>query len=272
MIRNRKLCWHLVRGLLLVGVLLAGVAGLGMARPALADDAARVYAVIHPNPGIMVGRGGELAYEVRLRNVGDDKANLVRVRISYDPAHLTLNGSRFENERDWVSDTVSNDLNREQVTLTFYDLNGDETRSGTLLMKVNETLPDFTVIETFGRYHWSDETGDKDNRDTNTAPVLVASGPVHSEFAWLDVSPPVAPAGGEHVFFSDRFFPHETIVFWLNMPDGSAMSLEVQDEANKHGSFTLEFSNEDLPPGDYQMVAYGMYSQLTGFASFTVAP
>jgi hypothetical protein len=253
-------------------LMVVALASLGTPRPALADSPTTVFAVLHPNPGIMVGRGDILTYEIRVMNDGNDDAAYVRAVVSYESEHLTLDGSRFDKPTDWVSDVTSADATREQVTLTFVDVNPDEVRSGYVMMKVNDTLPDWTVIDTFMAFDWTDAGGNRSLRQANSAPVLVASGPVHSEFAWMEVRPVSAPQGTTQQFFSNRFLPDEKVVFWLNLPDGTPGAINREARVDEDGMFTLDFPNGDLPPGDYQMVAYGMNSKLTGFADFTVTP
>ncbi len=263
---------RVVRGSLgLICLLLVVVFALGTARPAFADVPTTVYVVLLPDPNIAVVPGGQVEYTLRAANVGEDDASFVFASLSYDPEQLTLLGTRFEDERDWVSDR-SMVAGREEVEVTFLDLGDGESRAATLVMQVNETLPQGSVISAFGKFTWIDINGQRIYRTTNAAPVLVSLGNASSPQVWMGVEPQVAPRNTIQSFYSDRFLPNETVVFWLNRSDGTSVELNRETRVDESGYFTLSFDNSVLVPGDYQMVAAGRNSGLTAFVDFTVTP
>jgi hypothetical protein len=257
-------------GLLLL-LLLIGLVSLTLPQTSRAADSTRVYAVLKANPGIMVARGGVLRYIVQVENVGEDDAAFTRVRFSYDDDHITLSGSEFAApDKDWVTDVESRDITREQVLVTFGDLNPGETRTATLLFEVNNNLEDNTVINSFASFNWTDGSGDRSTDMSNSVPVLVGGGDIHTEFAWLGAEPDTVPQGNTLIFFSNRYLPEEPVVFWLNLPDGTQADVDGRERVNDNGVFEFAYDTGDLPPGTYQMVAFGLRSELVGFATFTV--
>jgi hypothetical protein len=256
---------------LLVLLLLVGGVVLAFPQASRAADSTRVYAILKAEPGIMVARGGVLNYIIEVENVGEADAAFTRVRFSYEDEHVTLSGSQFEApDKDWVTDVESRDITREQVLVTFGDLNPGETRTATLIFEVNDNLEDNTVINSFARFNWTDGRGDRSTYMSNSVPVLVGSGNIHTDFAWLGAEPEVAPQGNTHIFFSNRYLPEEPVVFWLNLPDGTQAPVEGQERVDDNGVFRFAYETDDLAPGTYQMVAFGLRSELVGFATFTV--
>jgi hypothetical protein len=252
-------------------LVLIGMVSLALPQTSQAADSTRVYAVLQANPGIMVARDNVLSYIIRVENVGEADAAFTRVRFSYNDDHITLSGSQFEApDKDWVTDVESRDITREQVLVTFGDLNPDETRTATLMFEVNDDLPDEAVINSFASFNWTDGTGDRSTYMSNAVPVLVGSGNIHTEFAWLGAEPQTAPRGGTHVFFSNRYLPEEPVVFWLNLPDGTQAAVEGEERVDDNGVFEFAYENDELAPGTYQMVAFGKRSKLVGFATFIV--
>lgn len=256
---------------LLIVFLLIGLVSLTLPQTSRAADSTRVYAVLKANPGIMVARGGVLRYIVQVENVGEHDAAFTRVRFSYDDDHITLSGSEFAApDKDWVTDVESRDITREQVLVTFGDLNPGETRTATLLFEVNNNLEDNTVINSFASFNWTDGSGDRSTDMSNSVPVLVGGGDIHTEFAWLGAEPDTVPQGNTLIFFSNRYLPEEPVVFWLNLPDGTQADVDGRERVNDNGVFEFAYDTGDLPPGTYQMVAFGLRSELVGFATFTV--
>lgn len=260
--------------LLLMLILLIGMFGLSTSPISFAGDdlaEAKVFAVVWANPSVKVMRGDVLTYTIRVRNVGSASASFVRVTLSYDPLHLTLEGSEFESNKDWVSDTSSKDMFRSQVTVTFGDLGKGTGRAARLHMRVRDNLADNTIIQTWGKFNWIDDAaGERSDRATNAIPVLVAPNNEHTDMAWLTVSPVSAPANIVKRFYSDRFLPDEEIIFWINRPDGSQAGVIPRAKVDPNGRFELFLRDTSLYPGVYQMVATGMNSELVGTAMFTV--
>lgn len=269
----RRGAWQLS---LLVGMLLIGGMVLAPVRPDAAraeDGLAKVYAVLRATPSVLVSPGDTLTYELEVRNVATSDAPEVQVILSYDPDHLELEGAAFELDRDFVGSTESDDVNRNQVTVIFKDLDDQTARTGTLTMRVNPALESGTVIETFASWFWIDAQGIRSRRDSNAAPVVAVAGTtVHVPYAWVVATPNVTTPETTIEFFSNRFLPEETVVFWLNAPGDVQLPLNRERPVDEKGTFRLELqpAEQGMAPGCYQLVAQGLNSGITGTADFEV--
>jgi hypothetical protein len=222
---------------------------------------ADVAVAIWPKPSIWVARGGLLEYEIRLVNYGRGTAERTQVTLPYNRSRFTVESSRLNSSKgDWVSA-----LDAQSFTVSFGPLRSGERRSGVIVLRVNGTLPDATLIDMRADVRYDDGT----NR-SNWAPVLVGNGPSDSAFAWVAVDPTSGQLGTRYNFMSNRFLPGETVTTWLNMPGGSVSPLDLRGTANADGSVGLSLTNNSLRPGTYQLVLYGNRSGITGVASFTV--
>jgi hypothetical protein len=224
-----------------------------------------VAVTLWPAPSIRVARDGALAYEIRIRNYGDGDAEAIRVRLPYNERQLTVTGSKFNDPDDWVSE-----LKDDHVTVTFGRLRSDKSRTATIFFRVNRALPDNTVLSMRAAHTWSDERRDG-HGSSNWAPVLVGGGNDSAPWVWVQVDPFAGKAGTTHHFFSDRFIPGEGVVTWLNTPDG-VKPLDLRGIADPMGRVWIDLKSSGLRPASYQIVLYGMRSNLTGVASFNVQP
>jgi hypothetical protein len=229
-------------------------------RPAKPAD---VALTIWPSPSIIVVRGGTLAYELRLKNCGAGAAHTARVSLPYSKQQMIVIDSRFSDERDWVSA-----LTNDQLDVTFGPLAAGEERSGTIVFRVSDWLQDQTVISMRASYAWSDDR-DGGSWRSNWAPVLVGAGNERAPWVWLAVDPLGGFAGTTHHFFTDRFIPSEQIASWLNTPDG-VKPLYQRRSADLMGRVWFDVGSSGLRPGSYQLVLYGMRSNLTAVATFIV--
>ncbi|NJK82083.1 MAG: hypothetical protein HC893_04295 [Chloroflexaceae bacterium] len=260
--RLARYCTILVAVLLIVVALPAVV----RAEPGIA----KVYATLRANPNVGVAPGGEIAYAIEARNVDEQTdAPQVRVTFSYNPEMLTPAGTAFEVDRDYIEEIAIDSTGRATATVVFADLDNLSSRTAILTMTVASDLPEFTVIDTFATWTWIDAQGTRAVRDMNNVPILVLGGPVHSNVQWMTVAPSAAPVGTQRTFFSDRFMPDETVVFWVNQRDGTTLPVNLERATDDRGRFELRYT-PDLPPGEYQLVASGLDSGVVATADFIV--
>jgi hypothetical protein len=258
------------RTLLVVALLLAALGLLAaLPRTASAAEQALVYATVRATPGVQIVPSQTLTYTLTVKNVGDADANSANVILSYDTSQLALLGARFEDNKDWVRAIENVNNFRQEITVTFSDVNEGSSRSAHLLMQVKESVPHGIVIKSWARYNWVDAAGLRRDKQMNAVPVLAAPNSAHSDFVWMDVSPAVAPAGTSRLFVSDRFMPGENVNFWINLPDGGQMPLPDRALVDENGRFDYRLK-KGLPSGTYQMVAHGMRSDLMAVSDFTV--
>jgi hypothetical protein len=227
---------------------------------------ADVAVVLWPKPSIATRSGSVLEYEIRVRNMGENTARQVQVTLPYNRQQFTLTSTRlFSSKGDWVSA-----IGPVSFTVTFGPVAANEERRGTVVLQVANNLAQGTVLNTRASYSWSDNRAGGNAR-SNWAPVLVGNGPADSPWLWLEVKPVSGRAGTVHSFFTDRFIPGETVVTWLNTPDG-VRALSLRGTVDGDGRIRLDFSSQGLKPGNYSMVVYGERSQLTALAAFVVQP
>jgi hypothetical protein len=75
---------------------------------------------------------------------------------------------------------------------------------------------------------------------------------------------------GSITFHSGLFAPHEPVAFWYDTPTGRSVSVG-RASADEAGFIQRQLTLADLTPGDYQMVAHGLWSGLTLVGPFTVS-
>lgn len=105
---------------------------------------------------------------------------------------------------------------------------------------------------------------------------MVASGSVHGDLVWVQVTPARAPLGATHTFFSNRFLPGERVSIWVNVQRGAGgvRALTITGVANSRGEVSLRVrstdTSPDLPRGTHQIVLAGNRSGLQGVVDFVV--
>ncbi len=230
--------------------------------PSKADIAVAIW----PEPSILAARGSRITYELRARNYADKgDAERIQVTIPYNNRQMRPVASTLDRSKgDWVSSVTD-----REVVVTFGPLDRESSRSGKLVFEVGGALANGTILDVRPSYTWVDERGMIGPQSSNWAPVVIANGPANGAWVWTQVTPASGPAGTTHTFLSNRFIPGEGVVTWLNTPRG-VRALDLKGVADGQGSISLAFASTGLTPGTYQLVLYGMRSQLTGVATFTV--
>ena len=224
---------------------------------------ADIAVTLWPSPSIHVARGGNVDYEIRLKNYGAGGASSTRVTLPFNNQQLAVVGSRFASASDWVSEVTS-----DRVVVTFGPAAPGEYRAATITFRANATLADNTLLNMRASYEWTDAGGSRQWR-SNWTPLLARAANASAAWVWLSVDPVAGFPGTRHRFFTDRFIPGEGIRTWLNTPTG-VRPLTLQAVADMDGRVTLDFTSTGLPRGAYSMVLYGARSNLTAVASFTV--
>jgi hypothetical protein len=265
---NTGLRWLLV--LLMLSVLLSlswpgVVAGGGQTRPTTEDEEARVVVIIRANPRIQVVPGGAIAYTIQAKNVGERKAEYVRVRLVYDRSQLSIENVQFDDNDGWV-ETFS----EEKVVLHFPVVEGDMAHSSVAYARVPDTLPHGSVIHMWAEYEWVDEGRFAHGNQSNAAPVLVGGENQSSRWSWMTVDPMHGPVGTKRYFFSDRFLPGERIEVYLVSRLGLQRRSSLNSRADGNGRFWIHYETDNLPAGVYQLIAVGHHSDLVGGAGFFV--
>jgi hypothetical protein len=226
---------------------------------------ADVSVAIWPEPSINVARGSRVSYQIELRNYGKGQAGSVQVTLPYNSKHLRpVNSSLSRENGDWVSSITD-----KEVVVTFGKLASEDTRKGWIVFQVASGLANSTVVDMRASYGWTDRRDGGGPYLSNWAPVVVSNGPATGSWVWVQATPTSAPAGSTHTFMSNRFAPGEGITTWLNTPQG-VQALDLRGVADSQGAVSLQLNSAGLKAGTYQIVLYGMRTQLTGVATFTV--
>lgn len=234
--------------------------------PEPAPDTADVSVRLWSSPSIRVIRGGTFTYEIRVRNHGDGSADEVKVTLPYRRDQYTLLDGQFDRGKgDWVSDIGNN-----TITVTFGRLAPDTERTGRLVFRAANNLPNDTVLDIRATYGWDDAGDGAAGRKSNWQPLLVGAGNDSAPWVWTAIGPTSGPAWTVFRVDSNRFTPGETVVTWLNLPGGKVKGLELRGTASALGAVELYFQDTTLPAGNYQIVLYGQRSGLTGVASFSI--
>jgi hypothetical protein len=227
--------------------------------PAIPAD---IAVVIWPSPSIRVARNGTLGYEVRVKNYGAGTANGVQVRLPYRTNQLSVIDSQLR-PGDWVSEVSS-----DRVAINFGRFAPGEYRTGTIIFRAINSLPDNAVIDTRASFSWSDD-GVGGSGWSNWAPVLGGGQNDSAPWVWLSVNPVGGYPGTVHRFYTDRFIPGEGIRVWLNTPNG-VQGVDLRPVADSMGRVTVDFRNTGLVRGAHSLVLNGARSNLTAIATFYV--
>jgi hypothetical protein len=225
-------------------------------------QAADVSVTLRARPSVRVARGALLAYDIELTNYGSGDAGRTVVRLNYNRNLVAVSHSEL-NRRDWVSD-----IEDRYVEISFGELDGKRSRTGTIYFRVKSNVADNSVIDGRASVSWEDSDSGG-SMTTNWAPVLVGGGNEHSDWAWLQVTPESGSAGTTFRFFTDRFIPGEEVVFWLNTPDG-VKALDLREDADRYGRVWADIGTRNYKPGWYSLVARGMRSEVEAVRAFQI--
>ncbi len=208
-----------------------------------------------------VQAGDNLELWARVDNDMDEEVVRVDITIPYNTQILTPVDSEFEEEDDsWVSEIADG-----QVTLTFEEVEEDETRYGTLVFAVDPATPDYTELDYKADYMWWTATR-SDGGETEDFEALVLN---PNEQTQTSIAPQAGPAGTVFEMYASRFQPDEGVVTWLNTPTG-VQSLDLHGLTNNTGEIWLRYDSSGLAPGNYSIVLRGKESGREYALPFTI--
>lgn len=270
--RNRATSMHRTCTGLLVLLLLAGCVALlpphtarATTRPYQETDEARISIIVEPEPSIQVVPGGTIAYHLTARNTGKSFADKVELRVTYDPGQLTVTGTDFARDGDWIRDAKPGSFK-----LIFTGVGEDKDHTAIVYTQVADSLPHGDVINLWVEYEWVESGSVASDNRSNTAPVLVGDSNLTSPWVWMAVDPFRAEQGVERGFFSDRFVPGEPVKLWVLSRDGLHRRRMLEGSANGNGHIWIHLPTEHLRPGFYQLIVKGRRSELVAGAMFIV--
>ncbi len=262
---------HLPRQIRVLLLLVALVASLPPTLPVAARGIkADVAIILEANPNLNVQPGSILAYKLRVENFSSEGTmQYARAYLSYNPEHMTLVDTLFQQHGDYV---VS--VNNNQIEVFFGVLGRRTARFAVLYMQLKPDIPTGTILPMWGRYMWEDKHGNYElHSRTNSVPVIVQAQSASTPYLWMAVAPQQATVGTEVGFFTDRLLPNERVRLLLNTPSGEQRDLtNRQIRVNPEGRLWLFLPTDDLEPGHYTYMVRGERSRLETAIDFTLLP
>ncbi|NWG19285.1 MAG: hypothetical protein HXY39_03065 [Chloroflexi bacterium] len=229
------------------------------AQPAPADVSLRAWPSVRD-----VLPGGVVSVELMAHNLGEGRASYTRVELEYvreeiNPFRTSLNAPGM-----WVSE-----LGSRRLVIEFDQLNPDEERRALIFFRVNENLPSGFRIIARARVQWQDSNG---KRNAGTNPLIITVTGSQPAEPRASITPTVAAANSPVRVSVAHYFPNETIVLWLNLPDGSVRPVRETAQSDGAGTAEFELRLPDLAPGAYTLVVCGHVSRITQVATLTITP
>jgi hypothetical protein len=239
---------------LVVGLLLTPFTGISVAR---ADDTPTVEADVFPD---VLSPGDTLRYKFTVENWTEMEIIETEVRLPYNTDILTPSGSRLNDEDDWISQASEG-----QVTVVFGEIEDDDSRSATIEFTINPNTPDSTELDVKAEYNWysANRVGSGTTEDLE---VLILNPGAEPQ---ANITPEAGPPGTVYTITANRFRPGETVVTWLNTPNG-VKDLDLYGQAGNPGTIELKFDSSGLTSGDYSLVLHGTESETERVVFFTV--
>jgi len=171
----------------------------------------------------------------------------------------------FSRTAAWVSQVNADSVEIKTGTLS----SGNDSVSGTVRFQVLGGAASGAQMSTQASFTWSDAASGGSGK-SNTVKVAVSDQSASRVLATLTVTPYSAPAGDTFEVKGSGFIPNEPVSFWYNTPSNEDVAVKTVN-ANADGEVELTFSaTSGLAPGNYAMVAYGNYSQITAVGVFQV--
>lgn len=244
------------RTALALALLAAALLALPTARAAeLPDLALRLWTT-----PTRAARGDIVAYEILIDNIGDVRADRVRVTLPFSP-HMRVVRTEFDNRATWISE-----LSADKLTVMFGRLPGGEDRRAKIFFEIGKDAPDGLEVRARATARFE---GDGDTKVHSNYTTLTIGGQEADTQPAATVEPASAPAGTRLTVRVRSFFPDERISTWLNTPDG-VRETKLSSSADESGDATLELSTAKLAPGSYSLVVYGESSKTTIVVPFTL--
>lgn len=221
----------------------------GSAEPALVTVAQL------PSPNLAAASGSVVSYEIVATNRGRGPAKGVQITVPFDPAEVAVLDARFSRGGAWVSSLLTDTLRIDTGPLG----GGGDVLTATVRLRV---LPGVAEGEALGErltFRWTDRV--RGGSGQSNLPALVAGQETADAPTYplaLEQPAPRAPLG----LSSPLFIPNEPVAVWYDTPNGRSVAAGVF-VADSGGSLRASLSTAELPPGRYQIVAHGQWSNLT---------
>jgi len=274
--RPRQRLSVILGGLLALGTVVLALVIFGLSRGATAASETEPQVDVSAD-SLQISPGDTLSIKIRITNPLTSTLRKIVVKLDYDSGQLTPVDSDFHRDSDWVSD-----LSDRRVTLTFKNIGAGKSRTGKVLLRVNQPMPGNTSVDLHAKFNWSvDATTSNPSMHGSGStdgdePLIVAPDGVLTNPNVIDSVPQTAieprsgASGTQFRAHASGFKGGERISIWLNTPNGVA-AVPHDLIANANGEVWPEFSSDNLVPGSYGLVIYGQESTQTLVVPFTVS-
>jgi hypothetical protein len=207
---------------------------------------------------VTVAPGAIVSYTFEVTNHGRGVADDTTITIPFDPSVVTVLDASTSRPETWVSA-----VNRDSVELRSGPIlgNGDYV-TATLRMLVSAEVPVGTSLAPRLNYEWNDRSSGGAGTG-NLLPLVVG------ERNMSTAQFPLAIEASENgfLFGAAIFAPNEPIGLWYETPGGRNVELGTV-RASEEGVIDLELIIGDDGPGDYALVAYGLWSEFTAVGEY----
>lgn len=227
------------------------------AQPAPADVSLRAWPSVRD-----ILPGGVISVELMAHNLGEGSASYTRVELEYVREEMNPFRTSMSTPGMWVSE-----LGSRRLVVEFGRLNPGEERRALIFFQVNENLPSGFRIIARAKAQWQDSNG---KRNAGTNPLIITIAGSQPAEPRASITPAVAASGALVRISVVNYFPNETIVLWLNLPDGSVRPIRETAQSDGAGAAEFEIRLPDLAPGAYTLVVCGHVSRITQVGTLTI--
>jgi hypothetical protein len=217
-----------------------------------------VSVVQKANPNVTVTPGSIVSYTFIVTNHGRGVANDTIITVPFDPSIVSVVDASTSRPETWVSA-----VNVDSVELRSGPLlsNGGYV-TATLRMRLAADLPVGTTVAPRLSYTWNDRSSGGEGTGNLLSLVV---GERNMSTARFPLSIETSENGFR--FGAAIFVPNEPVGLWYVTPSGRNVELGTV-RANEDGVIDLELLIGDDAPGDYSLVAYGLWSEFTAVGEY----
>ena len=268
-----------------LGALAFGATGVGTAAAASHTSHPSISIAATPAAAASILPGSSFTDTLVVSNLGDESAQDVALRMTFDPAVVQLQNVQFDRAGAWVTEAIPNSFRADLGRL---DSKGDAV-SVTASFVALSGYPAGAPLEAQMEVSWRDTTNGDLHHDDMDAPMLAAAPGQASPAASV-------PSAGVVTVTAAGFQPGEAVTFWYNLPNLAAAPLYLRrgqlttDKTRKErvndtnqnvdngtvlyadasGQISTSFATAGLAAGAYSIVAHGTSSGINAVIPFMI--
>lgn len=229
-------------------------------QPVPRDPPPAVVSVVQrPAPNVSAVAGGLVSYTFVATNRGRGLATETVITVPFDYTVISVVDASTSRPATWVSK-----LGADFVEIRTGALAAGEAVTATLRMRVAASAPLGTSLAQRMTFEWNDRTGGGTSSG-NLLPLVVG------ERNLATAHYPLALENSDDGFFFTAaiFAPDEPVGLWYVTPSGRNVELGTT-RADSDGVIDLELLIGDDAPGDYSLVAFGIWSGFTAVGDYSL--